>query len=61
MKTQGECSLQELSQISSPVAPWDDPDEDIWDKVVEVPEEYGEYISRLGLGLCYTYTPDRGR
>ena len=60
MKTQEKCSLQELAQISPLMAPWDDPDEDIWDGVVvEVPEEYSEYISGLGLRPWHTYTPNR--
>jgi hypothetical protein len=37
-------------------APWDDPENNVWkDAVVELPEEYRQYIRELLLEGCYAY------
>lgn len=42
------------------VPPWDDPGDDVWeDAIVEIPEEYNEYINELGLGSCRTCTTEK--
>ena len=42
------------------VPPWDDPADDVWENaIIEIPKEYREYISGLGLGSCHTYATDK--
>ena len=53
-----ECELlqEALPDRSLRPAPWDDPTVDSWDStIVEQPEEYRQYLNKLGLEGCRCY------